>query len=142
MLRHYRLTCETIIEQSVSLVKHIVLPEKHLSINPDIEAMAERIQQCRAGRGIRETAKEVGVSPATLSRVENGKVPDLDTFSKICAWLGDDPAMFLGLHRSLASHPTRTQVHFKKGVAIEQDTAKALSEMILLAQHALLEDEL
>lgn len=113
-----------------------------MTTTPDIEAMAERIQQRRAGRGIREAAKEVGVSPATLSRVENGKVPDLETFSKICAWLGDDPATFLGFGAAQSTAVPRAQVHFKKGAAIEQDSAKALSEMILLAQQALFADEL
>jgi len=116
--------------------------EKHLPINPDIEALAGRIQQHRAGKGIREAAKEVGVSPATLSRVENRKVPDLETFSKICAWLGDDPAVFLGIQNSSTSSTARAQVHFRKGTAIEQDTAKALSEMIFLAQRAMVAEEL
>ena len=113
-----------------------------MSNSPDIAAMAERIQQRRAGKGVRDAAKEVGISPATLSRVENGKVPDLDTFSKICAWLGDDPAVFLGLTPVQVFSAPRVQMHFKKGAAIEQDTAKALSEMILLAQQALFADEL
>jgi transcriptional regulator with XRE-family HTH domain len=125
----HRFTCQT----------YFVLPEKHLHTNPDIDAMAERIQQRRAGRGIRETAKEVGISPATLSRVENGKVPDLDTFSKICAWLGDDPAVFLGLKSGTSS---LAQVHFKKSATIDKTTAIALSEMILAAQQAILEEEL
>ncbi len=51
-----------------------------------IDQLAARIQAHRAGKGIREAAREVGVSPATLSRVENGKVPDLETFSKV--WHG------------------------------------------------------
>ena len=106
----------------------------------NIDALAERIQQRRLGKGIREAAKEVGVSSATLSRVENGKVPDLETFGKICAWLGDVPAVYLGL-RPQVTTPPRAQVHFKKGNAIEQDSAKALSEMILLVQKALLEEE-
>ncbi|MHA6913572.1 helix-turn-helix domain-containing protein [Ralstonia pseudosolanacearum] len=106
-----------------------------------IEGLAQRIQEHRAGKGVREAAKEVGVSPATLSRVENGKVPDLETFSKICQWLGDDPAIYLGIRPRVSDVP-RAQVHFKKGAAIEPDSAKALSEMILLAQKALLEEEL
>lgn len=123
-------------------VKHFVLLEKHLSINTDIEALAGRIQQHRAGKGIREAAKEIKISPATLSRVENCKVPDLDTFSKICAWLGDDPAVFLGIQNTATTSSTRAQVHFKKGAAIEIDTAKALSEMIMLAQQAMFAEEL
>jgi hypothetical protein len=33
-------------------------------------------------------------------------------------------------------------VHFKKGAAIRKDTAKALADMILAAQEALLKEEL
>ena len=110
-------------------------------MNPSaIAALAKRIQERRAGMGIREAAKEVGVSSATLSRVENAKIPDLDTFGKICRWLGDDPATYLGLSARPASTP-RAQVHFKKGPTIEEDSAKDLSEMILLAQKAILEEE-
>lgn len=106
-----------------------------------IDQLAQRISERRAGKGVREAAAEVGVSPATLSRVENGKVPDLETFSKICSWLGEDPAVYLGL-RPLATPAPTAQVHFKKGTAIKKDSAKALGEMILAAQKALLEDEL
>lgn len=141
-MRHFVSQVRQLFLKPSHLSSIFVLLEKHLSINPDIEALAERIQQHRAGRGIREAAKEVGVSPATLSRVENGKVPDLETFSKICTWLGDDPAVYLGIQNSSTTTAARAQVHFKKGTAIKQDTAKALSEMILLAQRAMVEEEL
>lgn len=37
---------------------------------------------------LRELASEIGISAATLSRIENGKfVPDLVTFKKILDWL-------------------------------------------------------
>ena len=78
---------------------------------------------------------EVGVSPATLSRVGNGKVPDLDTFGKICRWLGKDASVYLGSRSSDgAGEAPKVRVHFKKGTAIKPESAKALSEMILLAQ--------
>lgn len=105
-----------------------------------IELLAQRILQRRNGKGIREAARDVGISPATLSRVENKKIPDLETFGKICSWLGEDPASFLGL---VATNPsaTRAQVHFKKEVAIRSDSAIALSQMIMSAQAALLKEE-
>ncbi len=106
----------------------------------NIAGLAEKIQLRRAGKGIREAAKEIGISPATLSRVENKKIPDLETFGKICKWLGDDPAIYLGIRNRSLEAP-RAQLHFKKGAAIEQDSAKALSEMIILAQKAMLEEE-
>ena len=107
-----------------------------------MDRLAQRIQEHRAGKGIREAAKEVGVSSATLSRVENGKVPDLETFSRICRWLQEDPAEYLGVPITTrsASVPT-ARVHFKKGAAIKQDSAKALGELILAAQRALMEEE-
>lgn len=104
-----------------------------------VDALARRIQEKRAGTGVREAAKQIGISPATLSRVENKKIPDLETFGRICKWLGDDPSRYLGLAPRTAQEP-RVQVHFKKGSAIEPDSAKALAEMILLV-HKALQDE-
>lgn len=106
-----------------------------------IERLARRVQDRRAGKGIREAAREIGVSPATLSRIENGKIPDLETFGKICEWLHEDPAIYLGM-RPISEGTQSARVHFKKGVAIRQDSAKALSEMILMAQKTFLEEEL
>lgn len=38
-------------------------------------------------KSLRLVAKEAGVSFATLSRIENGKIPDIETFGIICEWL-------------------------------------------------------
>lgn len=41
--------------------------------------------------GLRELAVDIGVSAATLSRIENGNFkPDLVTFKKILDWLIND----------------------------------------------------
>jgi transcriptional regulator with XRE-family HTH domain len=40
-------------------------------------------------------AKEIGISKPTLSRVENGSMPDLLTFFKIVKWLGSDARMYI-----------------------------------------------
>ena len=37
--------------------------------------------------GVREFAKQAGISAATLSRIENGKPPDIETFFKLCFWM-------------------------------------------------------
>lgn len=105
-----------------------------------IDALARRIKEKRAGMGVRDAAKQIGVSPATLSRVENNKIPDLETFGRICKWLGDDPSVYLGLAPRSTLGP-RAQVHFRKGSAIERDSAKALAEMILSVQKALQEED-
>ena len=90
--------------------------------------------------GIREAAKEIGVSPATLSRVERGYLPDIETFSKICKWLNINPGEVLGTVPPAAATP-RVAVHFKKDSAIAPTTAQALAQMILAAQRALIASE-
>jgi transcriptional regulator with XRE-family HTH domain len=38
--------------------------------------------------GIREASKKAGISPATLSRIENGKEPDVNSLFAIAKYLG------------------------------------------------------
>lgn len=80
-------------------------------------------------------AKQIGVSAATLSRVERGLMPDLDTFSRICRWLKVDPAEILGVKEVVVKRPAAA-VHFRKDQALRPVTAQALAEMILAAQRA------
>ena len=50
----------------------------------------------RGNKGLRAIAQEIGgVSFATLSRIEQGKIPDVDTFVKICKWLGVSTDTFI-----------------------------------------------
>ena len=94
----------------------------------------------RGQLGIRQIAGEIGISPATLSRVERGKMPDLETFGKICKWLRVDPASVLGIP-PVKSDSSGLSVHFRKDQAIAPQTAKALAQMILAAQRALMQLE-
>lgn len=41
-----------------------------------------------------EAAKEIGISKATLSRIEKSKMPDMETFCKVCKWVGGKPERF------------------------------------------------
>jgi hypothetical protein len=73
--------------------------------------------------------------------VENEKVPDLETFGKICAWLGDDPSSYLGLAPTgTRNSETKALVHFKKEAAINSESAEALSELIQKV-HLMLQEE-
>jgi transcriptional regulator with XRE-family HTH domain len=51
--------------------------------------LGRAIQLLRAadGKGVRETAKEIGISPATVSRFEHGKPVDIRGLVKILEWL-------------------------------------------------------
>lgn len=102
-----------------------------------IEELGRLIARKRGARGIRAAAVEADVSPATLSRVENGNLPDLATFAKICRWLDVDPSRFLGVQRDASSAvPDRAVAHFRKKPTVSKETATSLGALILAAQRA------
>lgn len=105
-----------------------------------MDELARLVIKKRAGMGIREAAKLVGISAATLSRVENGNVTDLETFRKICTWLEVDPGSFLGFSPVKSNGP-EIRVHFKKDKALKPETAKALADMIVAAHQAMVKEE-
>ena len=102
----------------------------------NINDLAVRLRERRGARGIRDTAGEIGVSSATLTRVENGKYPDLQTFARICAWLDIDPSDVLGLTPSKDA-PTTVAVHFRKDQSLDPKVATTLADMIIKAHKAL-----
>lgn len=76
-----------------------------------LETLGLKVAEQRGRRGVREAAKEIGISAATVSRVERGKLPDLHNFGKICRWLGVDPGEVLGFNET-AKRPAGPVLHF------------------------------
>jgi transcriptional regulator with XRE-family HTH domain len=87
----------------------------------------------RGDMGLRETAKEIGISPATLSRVEGGKFPDIDTFRKICQWMELDAGKVLGTKIDDSVIVSAPMVHLKAEKNLSEKAVKALSSMIIAA---------
>ena len=108
--------------------------EREMSLPIEEFGSSDRRQTWIAGRPRR--GGDVGISSATLSRVENGHMPDLETFAKICKWLGRDPREFLGFEREEAA-PPQAVVQFRKDRTVSRETAVALGELILAAQSAI-----
>lgn len=109
-----------------------------------LENLGLVLKDKRGGRGIREVAKEIRISPATLSRIELGKQPDLDTFTKICTWLKVNPGEILG-NAGLAGATTvqqvsnnpKVMVQYKAKQTINPETAKKLTELIIQVQQSI-----
>jgi len=100
------------------------------------------LRERRGGRGVREVATEIGISPATLSRVEAGKLPDLLTFRKLCTWLKVDPATILETPKETGSQPVEAPipaaaVHLRADVLLTPEAASDLAQLILAAQREL-----
>jgi transcriptional regulator with XRE-family HTH domain len=68
----------------------------------DIDELGFLVKERRSqdGLSLRDAAESAEVSFNTLSRVERGHVPDLQTFHRIVSWLGLDPARFFGARRT------------------------------------------
>ena len=105
--------------------------------------IGQLLRDRRGKGGIREIAHEIGISPATLSRVENGKLPDLDTFSKVCKWLRIDPGEVLGCKGEVPgasmSQDNLISAHLRADRNQSPEAAQALAEMILAAQRMISE---
>jgi transcriptional regulator with XRE-family HTH domain len=97
------------------------------------------VRETRGHHKLRETAAEIGIGPATLMRVESGRIPDLETFAKICIWLKTDPGEFLGMSitpRRPGANDTgisTVAAHFKADQTPKPETVKALAQMVLIA---------
>lgn len=105
---------------------------------PTLSSLGTLLRDRREDKGLREVANEIGVSSATLSRVENGKLPDLGTFAKLCRWLQLDPTEMLGCEiPDTTSNQQEENVfyaHLRADQNQEQEMANALGAMIVAAQ--------
>ena len=60
----------------------------------DVAGFGKIIQKHRGDRSMRQAAAEAGVSLSTISRVESGAMPDLASFTALCAWAGVPASRF------------------------------------------------
>ena len=93
------------------------------------DEIGRRVLQKRGKVGLRTAAKEMGISPATLSRIERGHVADANTLGKVFNWLGVSADEFFTSGDS-EFQKMEVQIAFKNKRAVPQATASALTELI------------
>ncbi len=102
--------------------------------------LGKLVRDRRGGKRLREAAETIGISAPTLMRIENGRVPDVETFGKVCHWLEMQPGEFLGFEpqatgatasNASATPPVRVSPHFKVERLPLPETADALARMLL-----------
>jgi transcriptional regulator with XRE-family HTH domain len=106
-----------------------------------LESLGRLVREKRGKKKIRETAKEIGIGTATLMRIENGRIPDLETFGRVCKWLNMDPGSFLGFESKSPLPPEETvqnvltsiSVHFKADQNPQPATVQAIAQMVRFA---------
>ena len=107
----------------------------------DIPYLAALIKTKRGSRGLREIAQEIGeISPSTLSRIENGKVPDMDTFLRICDWLQVSSEEFIKETQESQENQIATidriEGYLRADRELAPETAEALANLMKIAYKA------
>jgi transcriptional regulator with XRE-family HTH domain len=113
-----------------------------------LESLGAMVKVKRGERRLREAAAEIGIGVATLMRVENGRIPDVATFGKLCRWLEVDPGTFLGFERKRSAEGpalVTLSAHLKADPNPNPETVRALAQMLSLvaktqAQEASVDD--
>jgi transcriptional regulator with XRE-family HTH domain len=98
--------------------------------------LAGMIKEKRGKRVLRDVATEIGgVSTATLSRIEQGRIPDVDTFIKICKWLGTATDTFIidDTQKELKSNKDYIIAHLRADRELKPTTIQMLLNMIDMA---------
>ena len=118
--------------------------------NLKIREFSAMLRAKRGETGLRDTAAEIeGVSASTLSRIEQGSLPDLDTFIRICRWLKVPPSQFIpGFDEKKNSQEQRQDVpnivaaHLRADRTLDAKTTEALVTMIQFAFEAAKQNKL
>lgn len=105
------------------------------TLNTDL--LASMIKDKRGNQSLRAIASEIdNVSFATLSRIEQGKIPDIDTFVRICKWLNVSTETFIDEridNKEIVSTKDRVLAHLRADKALSKETTEMLIKMIDLA---------
>src|SRR5258708_7772294 len=107
----------------------------------DYQRFSAMVKSKRAGLGLRAAAEEItGVSASTLSRIEQGNVPDLETFMRICAWLGVSADSFRSVPQDngvvAPSVPEVIEANLRADRVLPKEAVDALTQMIRFAYKA------
>src|SRR5437588_6843417 len=111
----------------------------------DTKALAESLRSKRGKRGLREISEEMnGIGIATLSRIENGKMPDVETFLAICHWLQVSPNEFIKKPDGGMATDTIDEVegHFRADQNLDPELARVLAGFMKRAYNVVAEETL
>ncbi len=92
----------------------------------ELDGLGRIVLQKRGSMGVRAAAREIGISPTTLSKIENGHIPDQITLKKVCDWIGEEVTKFTAMGG--------LQIAFKKDKTLAPSTAQSLARLIERAE--------
>jgi transcriptional regulator with XRE-family HTH domain len=101
------------------------------------ELLASMLKSKRGKKGLRDTATEIGeISSATLSRVEQGNLPDVETFIRLCKWLGVSTDTFITgekIEQTELSEKDKLVYQLRSSQELDAATISAMITMVDMA---------
>lgn len=100
---------------------------------PDpIEDLGPLLAQRRAelNLSLREVSSRAGIPTATLSRIEQGRAPDLATFRRLVEWLGVPPERFLSVTERSVSTPDAITGYLRLDSALAPEDADKIADLV------------
>jgi transcriptional regulator with XRE-family HTH domain len=91
-----------------------------------LDDLGRIVLQKQGSMGVRAAAREIGISPTTLSKIVNGHIPDQATLKKVCDWIGEEVTKFTAMGG--------LQIAFKKDQTLSPTTAQSLARLIERAE--------
>ncbi len=116
------------------------MPEAHL----DVEALYAALDVQRRSEDLswRQLAKKVGISPSTLTRMAQGKRPDVDSFAALVRWVGVPADQFLrpegGKQPRKRTEPlAMISTYLRASKELDKKSVEALEDIIRAAYRSL-----
>lgn len=104
-----------------------------MSNSLDTKRFSEMIKSKRGNKGLRVLASEIGISASTLSRIEQGNIPDIDTYLRLCDWLEVSTDYFTNSNTDTENVQNGIIAHLRADKTLPPSTSEALIQMINLA---------
>lgn len=107
----------------------------------DLSQLARLLRDRRGMLSQRQAAEKAGVSFSTFSRVEAGAQPDLASFTRLCAWLGEPPSRFFTPVAPRRNEPLEEVVaHLTADPRLTRESSELLIGTLTKLYDALAED--
>jgi len=101
------------------------LPDPLEQLGPELTKRRRKL-----GLSLREAADASGIPFATLARVEQGRMPDLETFRRLVAWLGLPPDQFFTVTARTENTPDAIAGHLMADPALPPQAADRIAAVV------------